>query len=103
MLADEMGDKNAKRVMNLGQFKEAAPSAPSQAELGSGSRAATSSNPDSEKTAEEHKHEIWVKNLWHNISDQHDYLGEQQKEAGEKTTQEQKPQDEEPEKASGSG
>lgn len=97
MLADEMGDKNAKRVMNLGQFKEGPPP--------SGGSGGATTKPDSEKTVEDHKNEGWMKNLWHNISGQHENLdGQQQKEGEKGGQQEQKPQDEEePKKASGSG
>jgi molecular chaperone DnaJ len=53
MLADEMGDKNAKRVMNLGQYnKESKPDA------------------DAGKTTN-HQDEGFLKNMWHNISGQH--------------------------------
>lgn len=53
MLADEMGDKNAKRVMNLGQYnKESTPNA-------------------NEPKTSEHQDEGFLKNMWHNISGQH--------------------------------
>jgi molecular chaperone DnaJ len=57
MLADEMGDKNAKRVMNLGQYnKEAKPDVGADA---SGAKAT------------DHQDEGFLKNMWHNISGQH--------------------------------
>ena len=80
MLADEMGDQNAKRVMNLGKYKEDAPSS-----SGSG---------------KDHENEGWLKNAWHNITGQHDDIDQakgQQKKSSEGE------QDEEPKKASGSG
>ncbi|KAF2774394.1 hypothetical protein EJ03DRAFT_340548 [Teratosphaeria nubilosa] len=83
MLADEMGDKSAKRIMNLSQYKDQPP--PSSGS-GSGLHA-----------ADEHKGEGWFKNIWHNVTGQHDHLdqkGEDGKGKGE---------DEEPKKASGSG
>ena len=80
MLADEMGDKTAKRIMNLNQYKQDAPS----------------SKPKAGQSAEDHKHEGFLKNMWHSMTGQHDQL-EGKKEEGKDDQQE------EPKKASGSG
>jgi molecular chaperone DnaJ len=59
MLADEMGDKNAKRVMNLGQYnKESKPDVGADAAAGGAK-------------ATDHQDEGFLKNMWHNISGQH--------------------------------
>lgn len=74
MLADEMGDKNAKRVMNLGQYnKESAPSG-GAAGASSGGAAAAGSEGKSNAAAsgDSHQDEGFLKNLWHNISGQHE-------------------------------
>lgn len=51
MLADEMGDKTAKRIMNLGGIKEGGTSA-----------------------ADDHKNEGFLKSAWHRMTGQHDHL-----------------------------
>ncbi|KAH0086364.1 hypothetical protein KCU96_g9894, partial [Aureobasidium melanogenum] len=58
MLADEMGDKTAKRVMNLGKMAEDA------------KKDATTSDADS------HKNEGFLKSAWHRLTHQHDHLKE---------------------------
>ncbi|KAF2484955.1 hypothetical protein BDY17DRAFT_292649 [Neohortaea acidophila] len=94
MLADEMGDRQAKRVMNLNQFRDAPP-ADSKTE-GSGSK--PYQRPGA--TAEDHKNEGFLKNMWHNITGQHD----EQKKGSESGSNSNQSQDEEPpKKASGSG
>ena len=111
MLADEMGDKNAKRVMNLGQFKDTPPPA-SGPSAGSGSSGA--SGPSGSGAAlspgsaeeEKHKNEGFLKNLWHNLSGQHEHLhGEdgqpKASQSGAKAAGQEK--EEPPKKASGSG
>ncbi|KAK4499244.1 hypothetical protein PRZ48_009757 [Zasmidium cellare] len=85
MLADEMGDKSAKRIMNLNNLKHA----PKASE--------SSSTPGSKD--EDHKNEGFLKNLWHNISGQHDDLNQDGKQQPKNNEQ----QDDEPKKASGSG
>ena len=97
MLADEMGDKNAKRVMNLNQYKDgppsnAAPSPEPAAGAGSGS--------DANLKSEDHKNEGFLKNMWHSMTGQHDNLDQQQQQKGEERKQQ---DEEEPKKASGSG
>lgn len=89
MLADEMNDKSAKRVMNLNMFKDAPP-APS-----AGSSSAAPPN------AEDHKNEGFLKNMWHSVTGQHNHLNEQQ----DQNKNQNNAQDEEepPKKASGSG
>jgi molecular chaperone DnaJ len=57
MLADEMGDKNAKRVMNLGQYNKESASGASDSSSGA-------------KTTD-HQDEGFLKSMWHNISGQH--------------------------------
>ena len=94
MLADEMGDQNAKRVMNLNQFKNSPPPSSS-----------TPSGPDASKT-DEHKNEGFLKNMWHSVTGQHDHLNEQQRQQQEKGKNPNNTQDgeeEPPKKASGSG
>jgi molecular chaperone DnaJ len=54
-----MGDKNAKRVMNLGQYnKESKPDVGADAAAGGAK-------------ATDHQDEGFLKNMWHNISGQH--------------------------------
>lgn len=80
MLADEIGDKSASRIMNLKQYNQGG----------------TSSTPSSVPPG--HEGEGFLKNLWHNITGQH--------ESGEpntKSKEDQKKPNEEPKKASGSG
>ena len=99
MLADEMGDKNAKRVMNLNQYRDTPPSADSKPSSGS----------EAPSNADEHKNEGFLKNMWHSMTGQHDHLDQQQQsppqqgqqgKAGERNKQD---DEEEPKKASGSG
>ena len=85
MLADEMGDKNAKRIMNLNQYKEEAPAADSKKEG---------------QSAEDHKNEGFLKNVWHSMTGQHNGLDQSKEQP--KTESDGKPE-EEPKKASGSG
>lgn len=79
MLADEMGDKTAKRVMNLGK------------------QSATAADPPA--AGDSHKNEGFLKAAWHNLTGQHS--SNSGGPAGK--AEESKPQDEEPKKASGSG
>ena len=58
MLADEMGDKSAKRIMNLGKSAE--------------------TNPE---TKEDHKNEGFLKSAWHSLTGQHDNLEPEKKES----------------------
>nr|POE87797.1 dnaj like 1, mitochondrial [Quercus suber] len=95
MLADEMGDKNAKRIMDLGKFKETPASPPPSS--------ASTPTADAGKTAaDEHKGEGFFKHMWHNISGQHGTSTDGKKET---SSEESKPKDSdaEPKKASGSG
>jgi len=84
MLADEMGDKSAKRIMNLNQFRNQDTSA---------------EPPKPGQSAEDHKNEGFLKNMWHSMTGQHDNLVKEE-ESGKK---EQSREPEEPKKASGSG
>ena len=87
MLADEMDDKSAKRIMNLNNLQHD----PSK----------QGAKKDS-STPEDHKNEGFIKNMWHNITGQHDNLNNQDgKEQPKKNNNNQ--QDDEPKKASGSG
>merc|ERR1712072_254961 len=95
MLADEMGDQNAKRVMNLGQIK-------TEAENGSNDN----KTPDgsSGSTAEDHKSEGFLKNMWHNFTGQHEQeQQQQQRKGGKEEGKGNGSEGEEPKKASGSG
>jgi molecular chaperone DnaJ len=89
MLADEMGDKNAKRVMNLNMFRDA-PSASS-----------ANSSSSSPSSAGDHKNEGFLKNMWHSVTGQHNNLNEPQDQS--KSQNNQQDEEEPPKKASGSG
>ncbi|KAI4133331.1 MAG: hypothetical protein LQ338_000231 [Usnochroma carphineum] len=77
MLADELGDKSAKRIMNVGS-----PSTPSS-------------------PADSHKNEGFLKSAWHRLTHQHDNTST--KPASPASDAEAKGEDEEPKKAAGSG
>nr|POE54518.1 dnaj like 1, mitochondrial [Quercus suber] len=95
MLADEMDDKSAKRIMDLGKLKETPASPPPSA--------AKTSKADAEKSAaDEHKGEGFFKHMWHNISGQHGPANDSKKDTSSSETKSQDP-DVEPKKASGSG
>jgi len=85
MLADEMGDKTAKRVMNVGR---------------------SSSSADSNKT-ESHGNEGFLKSVWHklttdsNSSSPTSKVESDKKDNGPDSKTEEKPQSKEPKKASG--
>jgi len=80
MLADEMGDKTAKRIMNLDQYKQDA------------DNASATSNKDAD-----HKNEGFLKSAWHRLTHQHDNLEPNNDKKNESKD------DQEPKKASGSG
>lgn len=61
MLADEMDDKTAKRVMNLGAMKD--------------EHNKTQASTDSDA----HKNEGFLKSVWHSLSGQHDHLKDGEK------------------------
>ena len=88
MLAEEMGDKTAKRIMNFG-------SANAQSD--------PSSNADS------HKNEGFLKSAWHTLTGQHNHTSEEappnqdQKKTETNQNQNQNQSENEPKKASGSG
>lgn len=73
MLADEMGDKSAKRVINPGKWKD-----------------------EDKSTTTDHSKEGFLKSAWHNITGQHKHLN------NESETQKKDKDDEEPKKGSGS-
>ncbi|KAF2791022.1 hypothetical protein K505DRAFT_339912 [Melanomma pulvis-pyrius CBS 109.77] len=77
MLADEMNDTSAKRVMNIGKVPE------------QGSQAAQDG----------HKNEGILKSVWHNITGQHKDFGDEPKSEDKTKTK----KEDEPKKASGSG
>src|SRR5690242_3316176 len=74
MLADEMGDKSAKRIMNLGKFKEDAEAA--------------ANKPSTASTADEHKNEGFLKSAWHNLTGQHKHLDKDQTKTDKTTSKE---------------
>jgi molecular chaperone DnaJ len=76
MLADEMGDKSAKRVMNIGKTRD-----------------------DSADPTDEHKNEGFLKNAWHNLTGQHKHEQQQQQPKGDAKANDK----EEPKKGSGPG
>ncbi|KAL8812764.1 MAG: hypothetical protein Q9200_000773 [Gallowayella weberi] len=84
MLADELGDKSAKRIMNVG------------------STSTSSSSPKPEaRPADSHKNEGFLKSAWHKLTHQHDEpLSRPSPPIAEA---ERKGEDEEPKKAAGSG
>ncbi|GAM88217.1 hypothetical protein ANO11243_062480 [Dothideomycetidae sp. 11243] len=81
MLADEMGDKSAKRIMNLGK--------------------APSESTTSTSEADKHKDEGFLKSAWHKLTHQHDHL-EQEKAQPQSSEHAQDRDQDEPKKASGS-
>lgn len=85
MLADEMGDNSAKRIMNLNNLKYD----PSK-------KAQRSSSADSK--ADSHKDEGVFKNLWHKISGQHENLDK-----SESGSEKSKEDEDAKKKSSGSG
>ncbi|KAF2094058.1 hypothetical protein NA57DRAFT_60706 [Rhizodiscina lignyota] len=87
MLADEMGDKTAKRVMNLGKHSDTSSSSSSK-DSGKSTDTATKEG--------DHKNESFLKNAWHTLTGQHDNIKD------EPGKQNDEPK-EEPKKASGSG
>ena len=88
MLAEEMGDKTAKRTMNFGAKKDAGKPEASQ-------------DIKDKVEREKHKNEGFLKSAWHSITGQHDHIKDEGKEKDGKS--ETKPDEEEPKKASGSG
>jgi molecular chaperone DnaJ len=83
MLADEMGDKNAKRMIITSKVKEGAV------------------QETAKEQAERHKNEGFLKNAWHNLTGQHKNVNEEPKK--DETSKPQEKKDDEPKKASGSG
>lgn len=77
MLADEMGDKHARRVINPGKWKE--------------DQQAAGRKANGNAVNDDHSNESFLKSAWHNITGQHKNLNEDQKK-----------DDDEPKKGSGS-
>jgi molecular chaperone DnaJ len=88
MLAEEMGDKTAKRTMNFGAKEDAGKPEASQ-------------DIKDKVEREKHKNEGFLKSAWHSITGQHDHVHEDGKEKDVKP--EPKAEEEEPKKASGTG
>ncbi|KAL9030499.1 MAG: hypothetical protein Q9196_001386 [Gyalolechia fulgens] len=86
MLADELGDKSAKRVMNVGSM--------------STSSSATGSSKSEKPAANAHENEGFLKSAWHRLTHQHD--DSSAKQASSASNTENKTEDEEPKKAAGS-
>lgn len=88
MLADEMGDKTAKRIVNVGQSSQ-------------------SPQSDSMKRQQErdlHKNEGFLKSAWHRLTHQHDHLEDETNGgAASKSNGQRGSEQDEPKKASGSG
>ncbi|PGH03718.1 chaperone DnaJ [Helicocarpus griseus UAMH5409] len=98
VLADEMGDKTARRIMNIKNDKPSSP----------GSSSSTSK--DSKSSGDSHKNEGFLKSAWHRLMNQHSNEQKSQDQSSEKSKQEKgsdKPNDagktDESKKASGSG
>ncbi|KAL8740180.1 MAG: hypothetical protein Q9190_007089 [Brigantiaea leucoxantha] len=87
MLADELGDKSAKRVMNIGASKASS----EESEPLDGSL----------KSADSHKNEGFLKSAWHRLTHQHDQPPADQSESNNDA--EAKTEVDEPKKAAGSG
>jgi molecular chaperone DnaJ len=88
MLADEMGDKNAKRIMNLGQYSQA--------------------SEDVKKNVrsvvdEQHKNEGILKSVWHGLTGQHKTTTTETDSKDDKKPSTNEKKDDEPKKSSGSG
>ena len=79
MLADEMGDKTAKRVMNVGEMSKEPGTFANEAER------------------EKHKNEGFLRSAWHNLTGQHKHID------GEEAPGSKKDEDDESKKSSGSG
>lgn len=95
MLANDLGDKSAKRVMDFGTSAKDAPAT-------AGKKSSSSSDAD------QHENESFLKRAWHNITGQHDHLGnaippENQNKSGADVKPTDTTKDEEPKKASGGG
>lgn len=84
MLAEEMGDKSAKRIMNFGKDQTQTAEQQTQSE------------------ADSHKDEGFLKNAWHKFTHQHDKDQQQPPSSNQQANTDQQQQDE-PKKASGSG
>ncbi|KAL8702224.1 MAG: hypothetical protein Q9224_000094 [Gallowayella concinna] len=84
MLADELGDKSAKRIMNVG----------------STSTSSSSPKPEAPR-ADSHKNEGFLKSAWHKLTHQHDEPPARPSPSVPEA--ERKGDDEEPKKAAGSG
>lgn len=94
MLADEMGDKTAKRVMNIGKTADE--------ERKSSPQSDKPEHKTKDSAADKHKNEGFFKSAWHRLSGQHDFLdgdGDDEKKGNEQG----KKGEDEPKKASGSG
>ncbi|KAF2684579.1 hypothetical protein K458DRAFT_338771 [Lentithecium fluviatile CBS 122367] len=78
MLADEMGDKSAKRMIITDKMKESA----------------------TKEQAENHKNEGFLRSAWHNLTGQHKNVNDEPKKDDSSKSEEKK---DEPKKASGSG
>ena len=87
MMANDLGDKSAKRIMNFDQ---------------QGDRTQKDSTLDS--TEDPHKNEGFLKSAWHRMTGQHDHKDEPQDENAQRPAdQGRSPEPEEPRKASSSG
>lgn len=88
VLADELGDPNAKRVMNVGKASQ--------------TESTPSDSTESGKPSDTHKNESFLKSAWHRLTHQHDNLPPEEPPASSSKADE-KPESEEPKKAAGSG
>ena len=89
MLANDMGDKTAKKIMDFS----------------SPAKDSSTANDSSSKTQDQHDNEGFLKRAWHNFTGQHDHLNPQETkdESKKGETSQEPPKEEEPKKASGSG
>ncbi|KAL6717159.1 mdj1 protein precursor [Lecanora helva] len=88
VLADELDDKSAKRVMNVRE--------------NSSSTASTDTSGPASASANTHKNEGFLKSAWHKLTHQHDTVPPEEPAAGTKS-EDRAQEEEQPKKAAGSG
>ncbi|KAK5080598.1 mdj1 protein precursor [Lithohypha guttulata] len=100
MLADEMGDKTAKRIMGLDKMRQGEKN-------NNTSSSPSSSKPSSKSTtsnkASDHKNEGFLKSMWHELTHQHDNLEPDEKPQAEKDKEKKDAGEDEPPKKKASG
>jgi len=69
MLADEMDDKSAKRIMNLGKYSSSNDTT---------SQSSHKTSMDMKNDVDQHSNEGFLKSTWHKLTHQHDHLNSQE-------------------------